>query len=82
MIHPLVNLLELGGGWVGGGGSQVHNNATACPNLGLLDSNQLDSKLGPSVAKISSACHLKDLGFTNLLQSHPRFEILEHLCKS
>ena len=37
------------GGWVGGW-SQVHNNATAWPNLGLLDSNQLDSKLGPSVA--------------------------------
>ena len=36
----------------GGGGSQVHNNATAWPNLGLLDSNKFDSKLGPSVAKI------------------------------
>ena len=35
----------------GGGGSQVHNNATAWPNLVLLDSNKLDSKLGPSVAK-------------------------------
>ena len=43
----VVNLLELGGGWVGGGGgSKVHNNATAWPNLVLLDSNKLDSKLG------------------------------------
>ena len=45
------------------GGSQVHNNATAWPNLVLLDSNKLDSKLGPSVAIINTneflpeSCH-------------------------
>ena len=39
----------MGGG--GDGGSQVHNNATAWPNLVSLELNKLDSKLGPSVAK-------------------------------
>ena len=41
------------------GGSQVHNNATAWPNLGLLDSNKLDSKLGPSVAINKKKVRLK-----------------------
>ena len=46
------------GWWVGGGGggSQVHDNAIGWPNLVLLDSNKLDSKLGPSVAIKSEKC--------------------------
>ena len=53
-----------------GGWSQVHNNATAWPNLGLLDSNQLDSKMGPSVAKMIKCC-------LNVSEREERLELLE-----
>ena len=41
---------------MGGGGSPVHNNVTAWPNLGLLDSNKLRFHFGPECGNRPEGC--------------------------